>query len=655
MTIDALMRFLGHGLLATMISVQGVYAAAVHPALSPPGIYHTSWIGNSFSGNGATSANANGFGYWVQDNATSMAVSPDGTVFLGTGWDEAQRTVGLYKNGQPNRILVRADSAKRTWGFNTANTGLCVSGSYFYVASAAKELLRFRWTPGDINSARYVDETVIPQKAVSLSCSDSKIVVAYPDEIEIRDITSLQPLASFQGTNLAFALPAPDGSFWTISDGKVQHLDAQGKGIGGALNGIGNPTSLAWGQHGQLVVTDNGPAQQVLFFDVSGQPKLASTFGVKGGLYAGTPGAIAPQKLFALVGAGVDAEGNLYVGMSFSQVPTGNTYLRAFSPSGDLLWQDYSAAFVDTFGFEPGSDGTVVFGRTTRWKLNLDNRTPGSEAMLEAVTLDPLHYPDDPRIKTGFSVYPRLIDGKQLLYITGQWASGYRIFAQSPGSEIFHLVERTPFKGWAWQVTDNGDIWSADAANRQIAFYKLISVNPDGMPVYNWNQPQTWPWPADFKEISRVIYDKRTDSLYLFGYLDTQRADTWGMLGFTARRYDGWMAGKPTLKWSNSSLPVSPNGLGFGKPQSPKDVALAGNYLFFGMARSFRQQSTVNILDANNGQLVGALRAGPEVGNVGGDEDIIGSVQATQTAQGEYLVLVEDDWRGKNLLFRWKP
>jgi hypothetical protein len=31
------------------------------------------------------------------------------------------------------------------------------------------------------------------------------------------------------------------------------------------------------------------------------------------------------------------------------------------------------------------------------------------------------------------------------------------------------------------------------------------------------------------------------------------------------------------------------------------------------------------------------------------------SVQALMRNNGEYLVLVEEDWRGKNLLYRWRP
>src|SRR5262245_57705653 len=60
------------------------------PKIAPaPLRYSTSWVGNTFGG-GAR---------WVQNAAESMQVLPDGTLLVGSFWDEAGREVGLYKNG----------------------------------------------------------------------------------------------------------------------------------------------------------------------------------------------------------------------------------------------------------------------------------------------------------------------------------------------------------------------------------------------------------------------------------------------------------------------------------------------------------------------------------------------------------------------------
>ena len=161
-------------------------------------------------------------------------------------------------------------------------------------------------------------------------------------------------LTSYPVRDVSAALWSPDGSFWLIADDKVRRFTAGGD-LGIALPGITKPTALAWSNDGRLIVTDNGPAQQVLFFDVSRRPLVMSTFGVKGGLYSGMPGQVAPQKLFGLRGVGMDAAGNLYVAMGFDDHPGGNSFIRAFSPAGALLWEVYATAFVDTFcRFERG-------------------------------------------------------------------------------------------------------------------------------------------------------------------------------------------------------------------------------------------------------------------------------------------------------------
>jgi hypothetical protein len=671
MAVQTFLKALCHGFLGALITLQHPYAETAKP-FAPPGTYERSSIGNSFGVGGAQITEGTGGygqGQWVQDYVGAMAVSADGTVFNETLWDEGAHALGLYKNGQPNSVPVAAfDSPVRGHNFNAQGTAVCVDGSTFFIASSYKlssdtipVLLRFTWKPGDINSAQYSGNVPLTEIATSLSCANGKILIGYPDQIELRDETSMQLSGFFTARDIQSVLLAPDGSFWVIAGNAVHHLRADGTDTGVTLPNIGTPASLAWSNTGKLIVSDNGPAQQVLFFDVSGQPKLSSTFGVKGGLYSGIPGAVAPQKLFALRGAGTDAQGNLYVGMSFDLGTNGNAFIRAFSPAGNLLWEAHATAFVDVFGFQPGSDGTVVFGRLTRWHLDLDRHGPGSEASLTAVTFDPFRYPDDPRLerRACYAVYPRLIGGTQLLYADTQYGNGFTIFAGAPGTDILHQVGSSQKTGWSWDVTDDGDIWNGDYPGKKIALYRLKSIT-DGVPVYDWQHPQTWPWPADFSSVNRVIYNKATDSLYIFGWFNGQGdSRLWGMVGVTGRRYDGWLSGNPHIVWTNTSLPtlmLHTNSVNIAAPA--KDVSLAGDYLFLGMARDAGGPGSVprvNILNANTGKFVGELTSGPEIGLYGGWEDRVGSVQATERKNGEYLILVEDDEHARNLLFRWKP
>ncbi len=92
-----------------------------------------------------------------------------------------------------------------------------------------------------------------------------------------------------------------------------------------------------------------------------------------------------------------------------------------------------------------------------------------------------------------------------------------------------------------------------------------------------------------------------------------------------------------------------------GKPLSPNSLALAGDYLFVGMVKPEQGRQQVHTLNLEDGSYVGTFVPGPEAGGNAGWEDMPHAVQALKRKSGEYLVLVEEDWRGKNLLYRWKP
>jgi hypothetical protein len=46
---------------------------------------------------------------------------------------------------------------------------------------------------------------------------------------------------------------------------------------------------------------------------------------------------------------------------------------------------------------------------------------------------------------------------------------------------------------------------------------------------------------------------------------------------------------------------------------------------------------------------------GPEVGGNSGWIDMVHGIHALKTSTGDYLIVVEEDWRGKNIVYRWRP
>ncbi len=624
---------------------------------SPPGTYRTSWVGNTFGGNGGE----NGFGYWVQDGADEIEVTPDGTVIAGVAWDEAGRCVGLYKDGQVNRLLLKAeggDMPDSAWGWGTGNNAIAIRGDIIYVASTGKRLLRFVWKPGDINSARFRDARKMDAEAVGLAARGDTLAVVYPDAVELRSADDLNIIGKFPLSAGRDAAIATDGSLWVLAGNAVRHVSRTGKALGVSVPALERPTALSFDNRGRLLVCENGHRQQVLCFDISSaSPRLVSAFGVKGGLRSGVPGLAAPNKLFALCGAGTDAAGNLTVAMSYGNGPNGNLILRSFTPSGKLRWEVMAAAFVDTFGFDPDSDGAVVYSRTAVFDLDLKQTTPGREWRARAFTLDPVGEPQDPRSRYGCSVILRHLQGRRLLYTIGQYAGGYRLYTfDEPRGYLAHEVAQIgESEQWAWDVDQKGGIWHGDAPGKTIRYYAFQGWTSDGKPKYNWQHPQTWPWPEGWDLIRRIKYDAATDTLYLTGYLAGQRVETWGVIGPTARRYDGWLAGKRALRWTNRDLPRDGNSDPKEGPLTPQALDIAGDYLFVGMVKPTQGKQRVHVLRLADGRYVGAFAPGDDVGGMAGWLDMPYALQAIKRRNGEYLILVEEDFRAKNLLYRWRP
>ena len=67
-----------------------------------PGKYHSSWIGNTYGGKNSSTGSGNAADpddKWVQDYIDCMSVTEDGTCYTLSGWDEAHREYGIYKDG----------------------------------------------------------------------------------------------------------------------------------------------------------------------------------------------------------------------------------------------------------------------------------------------------------------------------------------------------------------------------------------------------------------------------------------------------------------------------------------------------------------------------------------------------------------------------
>jgi hypothetical protein len=120
-------------------------------------------------------------------------------------------------------------------------------------------------------------------------------------------------------------------------------------------------------------------------------------------------------------------------------------------------------------------------------------------------------------------------------------------------------------------------------------------------------------------------------------------------VGAVLERYDHWSSGKPIKRW-RSMLPTDDEGV------LPKALDCAGDHAFVVSVKPVDGVAgTVHVLRLSDGVKVGVIRPGPEVGHLSGWVDIPFAISALKRTTGEYLVLVEEDFRGKSILYRWQP
>lgn len=571
--------------------------------------YTRSWLGNTYSG-----ANEK----WVQNYILQMVTTSDGTCYTSSEWDEGGRYYGIYKDGD-------------VIGNQNMN----------------------------INS-----------KAVTIN-----------------------------------------GVTWSIESGNVI------KGGSKRITDVVQPTALAASNDGKLMVAENGPRKQILFYDVSGTPFLDHTFGENGGIGAGTPGIVTPTKFWGLTGIGMDSSGNIYVALNPAN-DVQSSCIRKLTPGGQLVWEVRDDIFMDVVSADPTTDGQDLYGVEEHYKVDYSKTTPGTEATLYAYTLDEVKYPNDPRLHLQAgdvhgqtSPVIRYMDGKKFMFITGSFEKGIAIYrfdgeiAVPAGFIAAHDIDSNtgawppsqPNYGrwiwrdnngdgniqsteyisadgveeypWAWYVDANGNVWYGNE-NGSITRYNYQGVNTYGVPLYDRAHITTYSTNA-FTQLERIQYIPTTDTMYLSGYTSAnpKTGIEWGMVGREIRRYDNWSTSRTLHAGYPIILPYEcdPNE---PDPQSTQDfekrivvkaMCVEKDRIFCayftkgpeGISQTqISERGEIRVYDSNSGAYLGTMIPGAEVGNFVGWVDFPDAINATQRSNGEYEVFVEEDGRGKVLLYR---
>jgi hypothetical protein len=341
---------------------------------------------------------------------------------------------------------------------------------------------------------------------------------------------------------------------------------------------------------------------------------------------------------------------------------------------------------MDCADVDPDSDGIDVYTKHEHFVMDW-RKPPGQQWTYKGFTIDPFRYPQDPRLAANpatTTVFVRRIQGKLFLFVTDMFARILYLYRQERNSEIFipcglfgsYLYEGTNFpwnltfqgeylwrdrKGsgsfrsddyekmgepdptyWGWEIDERGDVWKASESN-QIKCYHFQGFDNFGAPIYSRKAITVEPAPSPFTLLCRIKYFSRTDTMYLAGYTtDRPKIDQgYGTVGSVIARYDHWSTTK-TLRYQ---IPV-PYDVGASVHTKAMDVA--GDRVFAVML----QTPLITVWNATTGEEVMQMSPGQEVYGQSGQVDIPYGLRAFQRSNGDYLVFVEEDWKGKVIVYQ---
>ena len=658
----------------------------------------TTWLGNSLSGGGPTLGH-------VQNYVRAIWVDPENGEFFLNGEDEntsfnAWNADGTFRWSRQNANFQHgsAVAADSEWVYQALHR-----------ARAQKDgFVRIERATGRLGGEPYLQDHLI----LGMAVHEGALILADATGNRIRywetkEGSEPRELRTVEFRNPgALAVDRRDGSLWVLrTDGELRgksvvKLRADGQPANVEITGVEWPRGVAVGPDGNVYVTDSGRTQQIHVFDTNGEE--TGRIGAEGGVWSranGTvPGENHPLKFNFPNAVAVDQAGNLTVVNSgpkqnWGVLQTGSgSVIRKFSPQRELLWELLSTEYVNCGDFLPGTDASTVFSRDSSYQLDY-SKAPGLGWKATAFTIDPFAYPDDPRLTTPRvgGNWVRTIRGKTFLIVTDMVSETVNFFRFQDDSRILvpsarfnrgannrpgdcylwldangdgRIQEAEKQAGkyehdlWGMWVDERGDIWTTTKGG-PIRRYAVQGLDKHGNPLYDLTKQESWPRPEEVFPggqsgiaLERAYYYPETDMMLLGGYTGKlpKPADAreWGIVGTELVRYDNWTK-SPKLRW-RIGLPYQPN-RGGHQTAAIKSAAVAGDYVF--LIRSSDARVFVHRLE--NGGFVTTLQPGPEVGGHCGLIDIMHGMNVTKRANGEYVVIIEDDDNAKNILIRWKP
>ncbi|HAJ58785.1 MAG TPA: hypothetical protein DCP31_05585 [Cyanobacteria bacterium UBA8543] len=655
--------------------------------------YLTTWIGNSFGGGEK----------WVQLQISTLYVTPDGTCFTNSLWDEAGREVGIYKDGDVLGQIADLHVAGRLGG-----EAICANDKYLFVGMEEQYgdsgqmmygVRRYDYQQG--NPVPFANSEMLSismeSPVTGLCATETYLWVSDPSTASIRGFSteSGQEVGHYACPHPhRLALNPVDQGVWVIQkDNRPRVGRITPAGLVNVIENLEDPNAIAFFSDGQLLVAENGTRQQVLIYDTSPSvPVLIGTLGEERGVFKVTKdarrGEVGEFRFAGLSGVGADQARNIYVAQNgFNNSASGCSISKFSADLNRLEWQLFGLEFMDCADVDPISDGIDVYTKHEHFVMDW-SKPPGQQWTYKGFTIDPFRYPQDPRLAANpaiTTVFVRRIQGKLFLFVTDMFARILYLYRQEKNSEIFipcgmfgsYFDEVTSFPlnltfhgeymwrdkqgdgifrasdyekmgepdifNWGWEIDEQGDVWKASESSNQIKRYHFQGFDKFGAPVYSKDAISVEPAPSLFTKSCRLKYFSSTDTMYLSGYTHDRPkiGQEYTTVGSVIVRYDRWSTSR-ILRYQ-IPIPYDTNA-----NLHTKAMDVAGNRIF-GVTM---QNPVIMVWDATTGEEVMQMTPGEEVYGQSGWVDIPYGLRAFQRSNGDYLVFVEEDWKAKVIVYQ---
>lgn len=504
-------------------------------------------------------------------------------------------------------------------------------------------------------------------------------------------------VADARGTLWVLLAPADEkAGAWALAGFDAAGNEKARMAFGAAVR----PADLAVDAQGRLLVSDAGVSQQILLYDGLDRlaPRPCGTFGEPAGVFGGpVPGRAGDRRFNRPRGIGADAAGNLYVANS-GGTGGGSTVLESYAPDGSLRWRRCGQFFVDLADLDTQAERDV-YSKEERFALDLA-KPAGQQAVYAAYTVNPWKYPDDPRLHIwSANAWFQRVRGVPLLFVSNMGQDVVQAFRFSPATDGETAIPAALFakkkvrvqtdEGWprgqpaegAWCWTDrNGDgaiqtneYEAVDKAGGGCAFVDSQSTvwrvfkeaaygaafkgfTESGAPEWAWSALRAVPRPPEVSELRRFKVDAARDLAAFGGDAGGDTHQHWKPMGPAVAVYRDALKGAPVKLWS-AVLPYSRGSKGH-ESSEPMSFEIAGDYLFVCYTRGLKDEGVkwafVKVYGLRDGRFVGNLVPERVTGELG-LLDLEDALRAHRLRDGSYLLFLEDDYKAKSVMLRWRP